>query len=62
MRIGGIQVFEHICELIYTHLTVALGISSSNVNSTRQHLFLASNQNVIPLGELCVSDLLVDLA
>lgn len=41
---------------------MALGVSSSNVNGAGSHLFLSSNQNVVPLCELSISDLLVDLA
>lgn len=41
---------------------MALSVSSSNVDGTALHFFLTSDEDVVPLGKLSISDLFVDLA
>jgi len=41
---------------------MALSVSSSNIDGTGLHFFLTSDENVVPLGKLSISDLLIDLA
>jgi len=63
MRLGWLrsEVFEILGEGINTHLANTLTISATYVNTTLFGFFLTSNENVIPLVELSISDLLVKL-
>lgn len=55
-------LLEHRSDKVDSNLTVTLVVSGAHINESLGHLVLTSDQDVVPLGELCVPNLLVNLA
>jgi len=47
--------------VVNSHLAVSLVVTGSDVNAAHLHLVFTSDQDVVPLSQLRISDLLVDL-
>ena len=58
----GTLVSEHLGELIDAHLAEDLHVSRAHVHSAVLHLVFTRNQDVVPLVDLRISDLLLDVA
>ena len=52
---------KHFGDFVNSHLTQDLHVSRPHVHHAVVHLVLASNQDVVPLSKLCVSDLLLNV-
>jgi len=63
MRSGWLrgQVLEELCQVINTHLSDSLAIAGSDVYTSFLGLLLTSDEDVVPLIELSISDFLVKL-
>ena len=58
----GLFSLEHLDDLIDAELAMSLVVSGSHIDQTFLHLLLTSHQDVVPLGKLRISHLLVDLS
>jgi hypothetical protein len=63
MRSGWLwgQVLEELRQVINTHLSDSLAIAGSDVHTSFLGLLLTSDEDVVPLIELSISDFLVKL-
>lgn len=61
-RGGGCLSSEHLGHLVNSDLSVALVVPRSDVDESLAHLGLTCDQDVVPLGQLRVSDLLVNVS
>ena len=58
--LGG-KAVEVMSELIHSHLADSLSITTSHIHATVSSLLFTSHQDVVPLVELGIPDLLVEL-
>lgn len=59
---GWLLLCKHLSDKINSDLSVTLVVPGADIDEALGHLVLTGDQDVVPLSELCIPDLLVDLS